>query len=159
MLHCVLSLLLLLTRFISPACTPAQSGVFSSWQSITASCVRFENSIFSEFYHYDSWTRVYGGAICYNSSTGTFELLSCTFFHCGAYITGYRSYGGCGYLKAAIIEIDRCCARRCYCEVGQAFCFVGCATPHLTFSTFVNCSESSDGDADYGALSYDQESS
>jgi hypothetical protein len=64
-----------------------------------------------------------------------------------------------GLWQGASVDINRCCARGCYSQFGQAFCFVGCATPNVTFSTFVNCSTYDDGDADYGALSDDAETS
>jgi hypothetical protein len=151
--------LLILARSVSSTCTPVLPGVFTNFQTASGSCIRFANSVFSQCRHTGSLEKVYGGAICYNQSSGEFELSSCTFFECSTYVSMFGDFGGCAYLKTSRIEIEHCCGRYCCSEVGQAFCFVVCASPNVNFSTFVNCSTSGDGDADYGALSYDHQTS
>jgi hypothetical protein len=157
--HSLVLLAVTLMRSVSSTCTPVSPGFFTNFQTASGSCVRFTNSVFSQCRHTGSLDWVYGGAICYDQSSGEFELSSCTFFECSTYVSMFKDYGGCAYLKASRIEIERCCGQRCYSEVGQAFCFVGCASPNVHFSTFVNCSTSGDGNADYGALSDDLETS
>jgi hypothetical protein len=129
-----------LMQSTSSCCTNVMKGDFTSFQRFDVSCVHFTHSIFSDCSQPADSDPVYGGAICYDNPSGAFELFSSTFFSYGIVAAITEAHGGAGYLKAASIEIDRCCARECYSVIAQAFCFVGCQTPSATFSGFVLCS-------------------